>query len=74
MRCLTGVDLVSRQTYLDQERNFGGHELCGAWAPVGELALCYMVEGLMLDYLCDTPHAQVTVVALQLSSKVAESV
>ena len=32
------------------------------------------VEGLMLDPMCDTPHIQVTIVALQLSSKVAESV
>ena len=32
------------------------------------------VEGLMLDPMCDTPHVQVTIVALQLSSKVAESV
>ena len=28
---------------------------------------------LMLDSLCNTPHVQVTVVALQLPSKVAES-
>ena len=32
------------------------------------------VEGLMLDPMCDTPHVQVTIVALQPSSKVAESV
>ena len=32
------------------------------------------VEGLMLDPMCDMPHVQVTTVALQLSSKVAESV
>ena len=32
------------------------------------------VEGLRLDSMCDTPHVQVTIVALQLSSKVAESV
>ena len=32
------------------------------------------VEGLLLDSMCDTPHVQVTIVALQLSSKVAESV
>ena len=32
------------------------------------------VEGLMTDPVCDTPHVQVTIVALQLSSKVAESV
>ena len=31
------------------------------------------IEGLMLDYLCDTPHVQVTVVALQLHSKAAKS-
>ena len=31
------------------------------------------VEGLMLDPMCDTPHVQVTIVNLQLSSKVAES-
>ena len=32
------------------------------------------VEGPMLDSMCDTPHVQVTIVALQLFSKVAESV
>ena len=32
------------------------------------------VEGIMLDPMCDTPHVPVTIVALQLSSKVAESV
>ena len=32
------------------------------------------VKGLMLYSMCDTPHVQVTIVALQLSSKVAESV
>ena len=32
------------------------------------------VEGLMLYSMCDTLHVQVTIVALQLSSKVAESV
>ena len=48
-------------------------KLCGARASVGELSLCDMVEGLMLDSLCVTPHVQVTVVALQLSSKAAES-
>ena len=33
------------------------------------------VEGLMLDpMMCDMPHVQVTIVSLQLSSKVAESV
>ena len=41
---------------------------------VGELSLCYTIEGLMLDSVCDTPHVQVTIVALQLSSKVAGSV
>ena len=39
---------------------------------VGELSLCYTIEGLMLDSICDTPHVQVTGVALQLSLKVAE--
>ena len=32
------------------------------------------IEGLMLDSMCDTPHVQVAIVALQLSSKVAENV
>ena len=32
------------------------------------------VEGLMQDPICDMPHVQVTIVTLQLSSKVAESV
>ena len=32
------------------------------------------VEGIMLDPMCDTSHVPVTIVALQLSSKVAESV
>ena len=40
---------------------------------VGRLSLCY-VEGLMLDPVCDTPHVQVTIVALQRSLKVEESV
>ena len=40
---------------------------------MGRLSLCY-VEGLMLDPMCDTPHVQVTIVALQRSSKVAKSV
>ena len=31
------------------------------------------VEGLVLDPMCGTPHVHVTIVALQLSSKVAES-
>ena len=48
-------------------------KLCGARASVGELSLCYRMEGVMLDSLCDTPHVQVTVVVLQLPSKVAES-
>ena len=48
-------------------------KLCGARASIGELPLCYTVEGLMLDSLCDTPHVQVTVDALQLLSEVAES-
>ena len=73
MRYLTGVDHVSRQTCLGQERNFDGYELCGTRALVGRLSLCY-VEGLMLDPMCNTPHVQVTIVALQRSSKVAESV
>ena len=74
MRCLTCADHVSRQNCLGQERNFGGYELCGTRALVGQLSLCY-VEGLiMLDPMCDTPHVQVTIVALQLSSEVAESV
>ena len=73
MRCLTGVDHVSWQTCMGEERDFGGYELCGMRALVGRLSLCY-VEGLMLDPMCDTPHVQVTIVALQLSSKVAESV
>ena len=48
-------------------------KLCEARASVRELSLCYTLEGLKLDSLCDTPHVQVTVVALQLPSKVAES-
>ena len=48
-------------------------KLCGARASVGELSLCYTVEGLMLDSLCVTPHVQVIIVTLQLSSKAAES-
>ena len=73
MRCLTGVDHMSRQTCLGQERDFGGYELCGTRALVGRLSLRY-VDCLMLDPMCDTPHVQVTIVALQLSSEVAESV
>ena len=46
-------------------------ELCGTRLSVGELSLCYTVEGLMLDSSCDTPYVQVTIVALQPSSKVA---
>ena len=67
MRYLTGVDHVSRQTCPGQERDFGGYELCGTRALVGRLSLCY-VEGLILDHMCDTPHIQVTIVALQRSS------
>ena len=48
-------------------------KICGARASVGELSLCYTIEGLTSDSLCDTTHVQVTVVALQLPSKVAES-
>ena len=73
MRCLTGVDHVSRQTCLGQERDFGGYELCGTRALVGRLSLCY-IEDLMLEPMCDSPHVQVTIVALQRSSKVDESV
>ena len=73
MRCLTGVDHVSRQTCLGQERGFGGYELFGTRALIGRLSLCY-VEDLMLDPMCGTPHVQVTIVALQRSSKFAESV
>ena len=44
-------------------------------AGVGRPAVIVLyVEGLMLDSMCDTPHVQVTIVALQLSSKVEESV
>ena len=56
-----------------RKETFGGYELCGTRALVGWLSLCY-VEGLMLDPMCDTPHIQIIIVALQLSSKVAESV
>ena len=70
---LTGGDHVSRQTCLGQERGFGGYELCGTRVFIGRLSPCY-VEGLMLDPMCDTPHVQVTIVALQWSSNVAESV
>ena len=48
-------------------------KLCGTRASVGELSLCYTIEGLMLCFLYDTPHVQVTVVALQLPLKVVES-
>ena len=48
-------------------------KLCGARASVRELSLCYTIEGLMLGSLCDTPLVQVTVLALQLPSKVAKS-
>ena len=47
-------------------------KLCEARASVGELSMCYRLEGLMLDSLCDTSDVQVTVVVLQLPSKVAE--
>ena len=70
---LTGVDHVSRQACLGQEKDFGGYELCETRALVGRLSLCY-VEGLTLDPMCDTPHVQVTIVALQRSTKAAESV
>ena len=32
------------------------------------------LEGLMLDPMCNTPHVQVTIVALQLSLEISESV
>ena len=48
-------------------------KLCGARASVGELSLCYRMEGLIMDSSCDPPHVQVTVVVLQLPSKVAKS-
>ena len=70
---LTDVDHVSRQTCLGLERDFGGYELCGTRALIGRLSLCY-VEGLMPDLECDTPYVQVTIVALQRSSKAAEYV
>ena len=44
-------------------------KLCGARTSVRELSLCYTIEGLVLDSLCETLHVQVTVVALQLSSQ-----
>ena len=67
------MDYLSRQTCFGQENDLVAVKLCRARASVGELSLCYTIEGLMLDYFCDTPHDQVTVVALQLSSKIAES-
>ena len=67
------MDHVSRQTCFAQERDLVVVQLCEAQASVGGLSLCYTVEGLMLDSLCDTPHVQLTVVAFQLPSKVAES-
>ena len=39
-----------------------------------EAVIVPYVEGLMLDPMCNTPHIQVTIVGLQLSSKVLESV
>ena len=73
MRCLNRLDHVSRQTCFGQERDLAVVKLCGARASAEELSLCYTVEDLMLDSLCDTPQVQVTVVALQLLSKVAKS-
>ena len=67
------MDHVSRQTCFGQERDLVVVKLCGARALAEELSLCYTVEGLMLGFLCDTPQVQVTVVALQLLSKVAKS-
>ena len=64
---------VSRQTCFGQDRDLVVVKLCGARALAEELSLCYTVEGLMLDSLCDTPHIQITVVALQLLSKVSKS-
>ena len=40
---LTGVDYVSRQTCLGQERDFGGYERFGTRASVGKLSLCYSI-------------------------------
>ena len=65
----TDEDHVSRQTCFGQERYLVVVKLCGARTSVGELSLCYTVEGLMLDSLCDTLHVQVAVFALQLSSQ-----
>ena len=48
-------------------------KVCGARASVGELSLCYRMEGLMMDSLCNTPHVQVTVVVLRFPSKFPES-
>ena len=67
------MDNVSRQTCFGQERDLLVVELGGVRASVGKLSLVLSIEGLMLDYVCDTPHVQVTVVALQLPSKIAES-
>ena len=39
-----------------------------------EAVIVPYVEGLTLDPMCNTPHTQVTIVGLQLSSKVSESV
>ena len=41
---LTGVDHVSGQTCLGQERDFGGYELCETQSLVGHLSLCYMLK------------------------------
>ena len=48
MKCfLTGVDHVSRQTILGQERDFGGYELCGTRALIGRMSLCYVVTQIL---------------------------
>ena len=65
---------VSRQTCLDQERDFGGYETMWDASICRKAVTVLYVEGLMLDSMCETLHVQVIVVALQLSSKAAESV